>query len=484
MTKSIQAAIYTRISLDRHDEAGVERQEDLCRKLAAAHGAEVVDVFTDNSISAYAGEQRPAYENLKAAIANGSVDRVYAYASDRLARRVKDLIDYLDLCTPHAVVTHTVTGETLDPASSSGRFLTTIMGAVAEQESAIKAERVRAARRQAAERGLARTHRRSFGFTAEMGHVAEEARAIRDGIAAVIAGESLSSIARAWSARGLTTVTGLDHSRTTVREILMKPSVAGLSSYLPTRQDGSKFRRDREILGPGQWDAIVDEPTWTRAMAILASPARRVPGAGGGEIKHFLAGLLTCTCGDRMYRRTRKSQKTDAPRRAFYACRRSHPGRQHVAIGDEIEPYMAETVISRLTHDDALAVLAEAMDDGGDGVADAIAERDALLARREELEDAMTKGDLPVSVFTRVSARIDADLADLERRIASAATGPSPAVVSALQAPDARAWWASASPAQQRDVTAAFISHIDVAPGRPGAKQFDPNRLQIAWHTD
>ena len=483
MTKPIRAAIYTRISLDRHDEAGVERQEDLCRKLAAAHGAEIVQVFTDNSISAYAGERRPAYEALKTEIAKGRFDRVYVYASDRLARRVRDLIDYLDLCTPHAVVTHTVTGETLDPASSSGRFLTTIMGAVAEQESAIKAERVRAARRQAAERGLARTHRRTFGFTADMGHVAEEAQAIRDGIAAVIAGEPLSSIARAWSARGLTTVTGLDHSRTTVREILMKPSVAGLSSYLPTRQDGSKFRRDREILGDGQWDAIVDRAQWERAVAILSSPARRVPGAGGGEIKHALAGLLTCTCGDAMYRRTRKSQREGAPRRAYYSCRRSHPGRQHVAIGDEIEKFMAETVIARLTRDDALAVLAEAMD-GGDGVADAIAERDALLTRREELEGEMIRGALPVSTFTRISARIDADLADLEHKIAAAATGPTPAVVSALQAPDIRAWWGEATPAQQRDLAAALIDHIAIGPGKRGAKSFDPSRVQITWRVD
>ena len=96
----------------------------------------------------------------------------------------------------------------------------------------------------------------------------------------------------------------------------------------------------------------------------------------------------------------------------------------------------------------------------------------------------MIRGALPVSTFTRVSARIDADLADLERRIAAAATGPSPAVVSALQAPDIRAWWASASPAQQRDLTAALIERIDIGPGRPGAKSFDPSRVQITWRVD
>ena len=451
MNKPIRAVIYCRISLDRHDEAGVERQEQMCRRLAAAHDAEITDVFIDNSISAYSGGHRPAYERLKAAIASGTVDRVYVYASDRIARRVRDLIDFLDVCTPGGVTTHTVTGEVLDPASSSGRFLTTIMGAVAEQESAIKGERIRAARRQAAERGVRRVNRRSFGFTADMSHVPAEADAIRDGIDGVLAGQSLSAIARDWNSRGLRTVRGAEHNRGSVREILMKPSIAGLSSYIPTRPNGHKYRSDREIVAEGQWAPIVDRDVWERATTILSNPARRHPGVGGAEVHSPLAGLVICTCGERMYRRTRK--RADG-RRAFYSCRRSVPGRTHATIGAEIENLIAEIVLARLERPDAADALAAALEPG-DAAATLITERRDLIRRRDDLEEEAVAGRLAASVFSRLSSRIEADLAALDARIATQATGPSPAVLDAARAPDIRAWWTNADARARRDVTAA-----------------------------
>ena len=48
----IYAGIYLRISEDRRDGAGVERQEKECRELADRIGWLVIDVFTDNDISA------------------------------------------------------------------------------------------------------------------------------------------------------------------------------------------------------------------------------------------------------------------------------------------------------------------------------------------------------------------------------------------------------------------------------------------------
>ncbi|MDK8768945.1 recombinase family protein [Corynebacterium freneyi] len=483
MNKPVRAVIYCRISLDRHDEAGVERQEEACRRLAAAHDAEIVDVFIDNSISAYSGRTRPAYDRMMATIAGGRVDRVYTFATDRIARRTKEILAYLEACTPHRVTTYTVTGENLDPASPNAVFLTTILGAVAQQESTMKATRIRAARRQAAERGLPRVNRRSFGFTTDMGHVETEADAIRDGIDAVIAGQSLSAIARKWNSRGLTTVRGAEHTRGSVREILTKPSIAGLSSYIPTRPNGHKYRADREIVAEGQWDPIVDRATWEKAMTILANPSRRHAGAGGTEIHSPLAGLVICTCGDTMYRRTRKSQRKGAPRRAFYSCRRSTPGRQHVTIGDEVEALIAETVLSRLERPDSADALAAALAPG-DAAATLITERRLLLQRRDDLEEEAVAGRLAASVFSRLSTRIEADLAALDDRIAAQATGPSPAVVDAARAPDIRAWWADATAVERRDVTAALITRVEISPGRPGAKVFDPGRVTVVWRTD
>lgn len=57
LTKTtLPAGIYVRISLDKHDDAGVEQ----CRSLAAEVGC----VYLDNSISAYSGKVRPGFIDL------------------------------------------------------------------------------------------------------------------------------------------------------------------------------------------------------------------------------------------------------------------------------------------------------------------------------------------------------------------------------------------------------------------------------------
>ncbi|MGB6124419.1 MAG: recombinase family protein, partial [Gordonia sp. (in: high G+C Gram-positive bacteria)] len=85
MTTSMNgtAAIYTRISLDKTGEGvGVERQEEQCRALAGLHGYRIIgdaeaDFFSDNSLSAYKGIERPRFNALCALIELGEVDRVY-----------------------------------------------------------------------------------------------------------------------------------------------------------------------------------------------------------------------------------------------------------------------------------------------------------------------------------------------------------------------------------------------------------------------
>src|SRR4029453_14556301 len=56
-----RAAIYCRISRDpRGDLLGVQRQAPPCRALCERLGWEVVEVYTDDDLSAYTGKHRPA----------------------------------------------------------------------------------------------------------------------------------------------------------------------------------------------------------------------------------------------------------------------------------------------------------------------------------------------------------------------------------------------------------------------------------------
>jgi hypothetical protein len=71
----LRASIQLRISEDSRDGAGVERQEKECLELADRYEWPVVDVFTDNDISAssFSRKHRFDYERLVDAIKSGQL---------------------------------------------------------------------------------------------------------------------------------------------------------------------------------------------------------------------------------------------------------------------------------------------------------------------------------------------------------------------------------------------------------------------------
>src|SRR5438093_8205766 len=77
-------AIYSRISEDRQDGAGVDRQLKDCRTLVKAHGWGPAREFIDNNVSAFQKKPRPQYSAMLAAVKAGEVKRIVVYNLDRL----------------------------------------------------------------------------------------------------------------------------------------------------------------------------------------------------------------------------------------------------------------------------------------------------------------------------------------------------------------------------------------------------------------
>ena len=125
------AAIYVRISSDRSGQrAGVERQRVDCEALAAANGLTVVEVYEENDLSAYSGKPRPEFERLIADAAEGRFQTVIVWASDRLYRRMADLVRITDELAPHVQIKVVVEGD-VDLESAEGIMRAQIMGSVA-----------------------------------------------------------------------------------------------------------------------------------------------------------------------------------------------------------------------------------------------------------------------------------------------------------------------------------------------------------------
>ena len=325
-----------------------------------------------------------------------------------------------------------------------------------------------------------------FGYEADaVTIVPEEAQAIRDAAEMVIAGKTLREVIRTvFTSRGLTTTLGNPMSPFTIRDILLNPRVRGISTFQPTNPEtGTRLRRDREIIGPGQWPAIIDAETGEKLDAVLKDPSRRRNHVGSAPTK-YLASVLICTCGEPMYSRSRIYK--NGKRKRYYSCKREIPGLEHVSIGDDVDDLIDKVILARMAKPDALEVLRAALTPEDHGLSDKMQElfgqRAALLSRREALEQSVVDGDMEVATFARLEKKIaeQLEVIDAELQEVTASMGADPLAAELNEDVDFAGWWEDASVEDKRRFTQQLMD-IHILPGKHGAKSFDPTRVKITW---
>ena len=152
-----RAAIYLRVSLDPTGEMlTVTRNEEDCRKLAEQRNWQIVETFTDNSISAKGTKKRPAFDAMLRAIENGEIDTVVAWSLDRLTRNARDRLALVEACRKHGTIISVVKGSDMDPTTAAGRLVIGVLGEAAQMEIDMKSERQTAAARQRSKLGRPR----------------------------------------------------------------------------------------------------------------------------------------------------------------------------------------------------------------------------------------------------------------------------------------------------------------------------------------
>ncbi|MGN0094472.1 MAG: recombinase family protein [Corynebacterium sp.] len=481
----LRAAIYARISLDLKEGAGVERQIADCRKLAELHGWDIAREYVDNDTSAWSGVERPAYRDLLADIRAGRVDQVVVWHTDRLARRTRDTLDYLEVCKVAGVQTFAVQGNGIDPTSADGEFLATILAAIAQQESTHKGERVRAAQEAAARAGEPRRGGpRTFGYESDGETIVErEAYWLREAAQRVLAGVTVRKIARDMNDAGITTTRGKPMSTTVLRNTLMTPRIAALATWNPRRPDGTLLKSNREIVGKGQWPAILDEDTFNAVCAVLTDPSRK-SNRRGNKPAHLLSGIVRCGgCGLPMYINIRRRNGKET---RFYYCKGSRGGNTGRRDGtghttrtaDKLEGYVSELVLQRLEQTDVVEQLA--LSSGQvDRVAELTGQRDQLRTRLEALDEQVAFGTISVDRFARIAPKVEQQIAEIGDQLAELA-GHDNALSVLRDVTDVRAWWASAELDLKRTLINTLVNVVVQSPPHSGAK-FDPAYVDVSW---
>lgn len=149
--KSItRAALYARVSTSNHgQDVGMQTRE--LQQFCEARGWQIAGEYIDTGISG-AKEKRPELDRLMADAHRRRFDAVIVWKFDRFARSVSHLLRALETFQALGIAFVSLS-ESLDTSTPAGRMVFTVLGAVAELERSLIAERVRAGLRNARAKG-------------------------------------------------------------------------------------------------------------------------------------------------------------------------------------------------------------------------------------------------------------------------------------------------------------------------------------------
>jgi site-specific DNA recombinase len=491
-----QAVIYVRISDDRDGTAaGVGRQEDDSRKMAAQLGWGIGEVLVENDTSAFKRRRvarpngtvelrvvRPKFRRALELLESGAADGLIAYDLDRTARDPRDLEDLIDVVeqrTPRVPV-RSVTGS-LRLDNDADVTMARVMVAVANKSSRDTQRRIARKHEQLALEGkFGGGGARRYGYERDgVTLVDAEAAIIREMVQRILDGESARAIVADLTRRQIPTVKpGSAWSTQTLIGILRSGRIAGLREHRG------------KIVGPAVWPAIVDTATRDQVLAQLELNSRHL---GKPGLRFWCNHLIWCSrCGGSLtgsylggvhqsagWRQA--GDETAKRYRYWCATNRQPAGCGRIAIaGAQVEAEVQHQVLAYLERDDVVQMLAAATS------AASVEETRRLLDDDQRMLDELARayGERQISLGEWLAAR-----QPVEQRVkvyGEALRAVVPARVrDVLGAADPAAAWGELDATGRRDVTRVVLEaggHRGwlVAPAdQTRARRFDPSRLSL-----
>jgi site-specific DNA recombinase len=451
----MKAAIYIRQSLDKSGEgAAVTRQLAECRDLIARNGWQESEVYRDNDASATKGV-REGWQRLLGDLDGGRHDVLVCWHTDRLYRRLRDLVDLVEIAERRALRIASVKASDIDLSTPAGRMLAGMLGSAARYEVEQKGARQVAANRARAQKGVVLWTRRPFGFDREgrdVTVVETEAAEIRKAADALLNGATLAAVATDLNARGVPTSLGNGWSVKTVKTVVLNPRVAGRVVYRG------------EDMGT-QAPAILDADTYDRLSALLTDPRRK--NAPSTAVKYLLSGLARCG-RDGCDLEPMLATTNGADRVHVYRCRRCYLARHR----ERVDEVVMGTIVARLSRPDAARLLSPDVD-----VADLRTKVVELRERRDGLASLLADGLLSPEAVRVQAKRLGGQIDGLERQI-EAALGTSP-LAEVVGEDDVAAALDRLPLLKVREVVRTLCDVV-ILPAGKGIR-FAPEQVRIEW---
>lgn len=494
-----RAAIYTRVSKDRREGRSVAQQEADCRRDVDREGWDLVDVRSDNDVSAsrYSKKERPGWVTLMQEIREGRFDVLVFWEMSRGTRHRREWAELAELAEDQGLFLM-VRGRVYDARDPHDMaYLDGLVTRGVEESGETRERILRNVESMAAEGrptgwpgyGYTYVYDPDSGELAAMVPDREQAPVVAEIASRVLAGHGYRTIARDLNERQVPNSIGYVAGQTmtdgkvskgwtaaTIVSMLKRPSIMGKRSH--------KGR----IIDAGGWDPIVEPADWWAIQKRLASGQKGA--IRDGAARHLLSGVATCgatpdgqPCGARVYaQESRIGAKGRRRSMLVYKClgRYAGAGLGHVSRkAATIEEHVLTLLFARLARPDALRAFTE-----GAPAAEDVRQAEADLARaRTELEELyadVEAGRVSRRLAAADESRLERDIARLEEATRPVRTDP---LVEEMASGDPQAVWAGWSLEQQRRFLRMATEEIRVlSVGRVGRREVSIGEsVAITW---
>jgi len=408
----LRAALYARLSETYDAAESVPTQLANGERHAERRGWHVVARFKDDGYSAFKEIKRDDFVNLIDAIERDEIDVVIIRDVDRLTRNLPDWSRFEKAAIEHRVILSAYAGGDLDLSTPEGAYYGGMETLRAKRESAVRSVRVREAHERIARSGKpAGGGPRWFGYRRVFANPEEtvkrkrviireeidpvEADALRNAAERILRGETVGSIIREWTERGIKPSRAQKWGETSLVRTLISPRLAGLREW-----QGHTY--------PAQWPAIFDIDTHERLVKLFSDPSRRAHVVG--RKLHLLSGIARCgKCGGPLYNQKAYTGKKEPTYRCVVGP--GGKGCGGVAVNSELlDEYVTGAVLDALESPRVQEAVRAGKDESAPRRAELLeeirrAQEKRAEARRDWTDDVIDKEDW-LDIKQRTEARI------------------------------------------------------------------------------
>lgn len=292
---------YVRISLHTDESTSVEGQAQILTRWAEAHG-HTTQLYTDEGYSGGKNIERPAFERMRLDIQAGAISKVVVKSIDRLGRNLKRFVDFDLECKQHGASIFAIE-QNLDTGQATGKMMLSLLSIFAEHEADQIGQRMKTsvANRLSQGRAIGKAPLGYRNVTRDGGKWREidpqQALIVRALVESVIAGETLSTVAKMLNDQNMLPESGKSWVTGTVGILARNPQIVGM------RKNGDGVFRDSSGLPVIDTDLqIISLSEWQALESALAQRTKERPQSVTSD-RLLLFGLACCAaCGGTMRR--------------------------------------------------------------------------------------------------------------------------------------------------------------------------------------